>query len=136
MPDPKAKSKKPAAPSANGEPKELVYPDFEVHHLYGPDAIIEDKMKQFLGWQTEDEFIAERRKEHPEVPDATFKFKNFKIDDQGRTILDHRLCFEDCEGNLVTCWNIDKQRSFDRELSMKYAHIVLRRNWAGIVRKL
>lgn len=135
MPEMKKNKKQSKTPSANGvSPKTpapetdrpTIYPDLEVNGVkINPDSlrITADKMKILLGWETEEDWIARRRKEDPSLKNATLSFATAKPEIEPLLV--------DEEKNRVVCWHNLGNRPFDEATARKYAQDILTRNWAG-----
>lgn len=120
----KAKTEQPAEPQ-----RPVLYPELQVNGITIPWAstvITVHMMKQFLGWETEDEYVARIKAEDPTL-EARAKAEG-KVLGYGD---DYMLL--DLYKNKVRCVNNDNNRPFDEGHMAKLAQDILSRGWAGRV---
>jgi len=105
-------------PTKDKEPEPtLLYPDVEFHKFTGPDAMKVDTAKQYLGWQTEDEYKAEKEKD-PKV----------KKTDDGKPIVpgfNEDYFTKDYFDVKVRCPFNTKNRPFERSHALSLAQSIL-----------
>jgi hypothetical protein len=108
------------------DPRPVIYPEVrEMHYWAGADGPIDEALAiQFLGWETEKEYVERYVREHPdEKPDvAAAKAAKF--------IQAHAL-LRDEEGNLVYCSRNSRNRPFNEAWARGLAQDTLNRCWAG-----
>jgi hypothetical protein len=94
------------------------YPRLDVKVFQLKDAITAKKMADLLGWETEPQYIARRKKEDPSLKEGELGF--------GKDFLLKNLA-----GEKVRCWNNLRNRPFDEGHARRLAQVVLNRQWAG-----
>lgn len=96
----------------------IIYHTVESAVCDGADALVEETVKQILGWETEKDYTARMIEANPHLTPEECKYE------EGDFI-------EDLEDNKVRMWNNDHNRPFYRETAMEYAQSFLTLCWAG-----
>lgn len=102
------------------EIREVKYPDIETRLCLGEDAITEEQARILLGWQTEEEYVAEE----------LAKISDVKKKEKAKPTYGGDYLFTDEEGKKVRCNNNDHNRPFDDSHARKLAQDILNRFWA------
>lgn len=116
---PKAKQKV-VQQQAQVEEREILYPTLEIIPAFGDRAITVAKAKELLGWETESEFVARKKREDPKLEE-----------DYLRKVFDVQHMLVDETGEKVVCWNSLKNRKYRERWSKTLTQEVLAGHWTG-----
>lgn len=106
----------PTAIAAATEARKILYPQVKVKICEGKDALTHEQAKSLLRWETEDEYVARRLAEDPNLKPETLKFG----DD---------FLLRDSQDRKVRCWNNSNNRPFSEEWARQLAQDILNREW-------
>jgi hypothetical protein len=102
--------------------RRVIYPEVELHKLYGPSAIDYDRMRAILGWEGEDDYKARTGN------DLTAELE---VETEGGEKY-YPLVVPDGSGEkLAVCWNNCSNREFRESKAEAYCQDLLNKNWAG-----
>jgi len=115
----KPKKVKPEQPREVVQQRPIRYPEIRVNGVVIPEKnlrISVAKAKELLGWETEADYEARKKKADPKISDSACKFGD-------------EFLLTDYEGNKVRCWHNAHNRPFTKSWAEAICQDILNHKW-------
>ena len=121
------------APAPTPSTKPLIYErlsmtEYSVDSEHGP--LTPNDVVDLMGWQTEEEYIAEQLAAYPESKPEDWAFSDTSPKRKDNDEVQPIHCL-DMSGRKVVCWNNANNRLMDEQWQKGLREIVLKGQWAG-----